>query len=78
MNNPIDFPEDIPVSDSAKDLILKLLNRNQEKRLGSKNGINELLNHQFYRHIDIHKMINQQVREGNFIIIFIFIFKIQF
>ncbi len=74
MNNPIDFPEDIPVSDSAKDLILKLLNRNQEKRLGSKNGINELLNHQFFRHIDIHKMINQQVSEGNFI----FIFKIQF
>jgi serine/threonine protein kinase len=61
LNNPIRFPKDTPVSEAAKDLILKLLNRNQEKRLGSKNGINELINHPFYLNIDIHKLLNQQV-----------------
>lgn len=61
LKDKINFPDDIYVSDEAKDLIIKLLNRNQDKRLGSKNGISDILSHDFFMVIDIEKVFNQEV-----------------
>ena len=61
LNKKIEFPDDIPISDAAKDLILRLLNRNQDKRLGAEKGIKDILKHQFFADINIRKMINQEV-----------------
>lgn len=62
LNNPVNFHSNFLVSDEAKDIILKLLNKNQEKRLGSKYGIKELIALPFFSKIDIDKLLDQKVK----------------
>jgi serine/threonine protein kinase len=55
---------DIPpyVSSAARDLIVKLLNRNPKKRLGSINGADEIKKHPFFKAIDWNKLYKRQYR----------------
>nr|AML77440.1 putative LOV domain-containing protein [Staurastrum sebaldii] len=46
------FPESVPVSQEAKDLMRLLLERDPEKRLGSKKGAAEIRAHPFFADID--------------------------
>ncbi len=43
------FPSNKFISKELKDLIMKLLEKNKEKRLGFKNGFNEIIQHQFFK-----------------------------
>lgn len=54
------FPEEM--SNEACDLILRLLERDPVKRLGSgTKGSNEIKNHVFFKDIDFDKMMNKEV-----------------
>jgi serum/glucocorticoid-regulated kinase 2 len=44
------------VSPTAKDLILKLLNRNPKKRIGTFGGADEIKKHPFFKNIDWQKL----------------------
>jgi serum/glucocorticoid-regulated kinase 2 len=46
------FPKKIKISAEAQDLITKFLDRNQNTRLGSKNGLSEFKSHPFFQKID--------------------------
>lgn len=46
----LEFPEDIEISDAARDLIIKLICP-REVRLG-KNGLEDFRNHPFFEEID--------------------------
>ena len=48
----------ISVSDIAKDLIIKLLNKDKSKRLGVKGG-DEVLGHPFFAELDIDKLMQK-------------------
>ena len=48
------FPE------GAKDLVLKLLRRNAEKRYGAK-GVSEIKHHKFFKDINFRKLSKHQV-----------------
>lgn len=56
-NAPIRWPDlnkhGIGISEVAKDLITKLLNRNRFQRLGKIGGVDEVLSHPFFAEIDI-------------------------
>jgi serine/threonine protein kinase len=45
------FPKKIPISKDAQDIIIKLLDKNPETRLG-RNGISEIKTHSFFAPID--------------------------
>ena len=51
-NSPVKFPKRIKLSDDAKDVIIKLLEKNPKKRLGSQKGIEEIKTHPFFATID--------------------------
>jgi serine/threonine protein kinase len=55
--SPLEFPP--YVSASARDLIMKLLNRNPKKRLGSTSGAEEIKKHPFFKVIDWTKLFNR-------------------
>jgi serum/glucocorticoid-regulated kinase 2 len=61
LHNEIVFDGRREISPQAKDLILKLCNKNKDKRLGSKKGLDELLNHEFYSGFDVKKIVNLEV-----------------
>ena len=44
------------MSEELKDLIRKLLDRNPKTRIGSKDDINEIINHPFFKDVDIDKI----------------------
>jgi hypothetical protein len=50
------------VSAPAKDIIVKLLNRNPQKRLGTANGAEEIKAHPFFKGIDWRKVINREYK----------------
>ncbi|ORX64376.1 hypothetical protein BCR32DRAFT_273124 [Anaeromyces robustus] len=61
LQSPIDFPS-FP-SRYIKDLILKLLNRDSEKRLGcSSEGGKEIQNHPFFEKIDFTKLYHLEIK----------------
>ena len=49
------------ISDSAQDLIVKLLNRNPLKRLGSERGAEELKEHRFFQGTDWEAVYNREL-----------------
>lgn len=63
--SPVNFPDPqkhgIDVSPLAKDLIRKLLDKNYKTRLGSKNGIDEILAHPFFETLDIQKLLLKEL-----------------
>ena len=56
-NAPLDIPP--YVSPVAKDIILRLLNRNPKKRLGTISGAEEIKKHPFFKNIDWVKLYNR-------------------
>ncbi len=59
LNEKIIFPNEPLISNTAKDLILRLLEKNPMRRLGSVSGSNEILNHKFFKNLNV-KMIEQK------------------
>ena len=63
-NSKVVFPDrkkyKIDYSDEIKDLILKLLDKNQKTRLGAAGGAEagykEILDHVAFKHIDVEKL----------------------
>jgi protein-serine/threonine kinase len=51
MYRDVYFPDYISASHSCKQLIRKLLHKNEEKRLGSRTGSNEIKTHAFFKNI---------------------------
>ena len=54
------FPKKIPFSDNAKDLLKKLLKKNQDERLG-KNGFDEIKQHPFFKEIDFDALVQKKI-----------------
>ena len=54
------FPTKINISPTTKDLITKLLNRDQNTRLGAKGGFNEIKTHQFFKQINFDNIIKRK------------------
>ena len=53
------FSDKVKVSDEAKDFIVKLLNRDPKKRLGSNGEANEVLSHPWFAGMDPEKMMRK-------------------
>ena len=62
----VKFPKRINLSDDAKDIIQKLLEKNPKKRLGAQKGIEEIKNHPFFAKIDFN-LVEQKKLEAPFI-----------
>eukprot|EP00347_Sterkiella_histriomuscorum_P024519 403330825 len=62
---PIRWPEKerhgISVSEEAKDLISRLLEKDRKKRLGQKNDVDDVLGHPFFKGIDLEKLIKKEL-----------------
>jgi serum/glucocorticoid-regulated kinase 2 len=55
------FPKKINISDTAKDLLQKLLCKDQDQRLGSKNGFNDIMQHPFFKGLDFNALIHKKI-----------------
>eukprot|EP01006_Ploeotia_vitrea_P041700 TRINITY_DN66564_c12_g2_i1.p1 TRINITY_DN66564_c12_g2~~TRINITY_DN66564_c12_g2_i1.p1 ORF type:complete len:537 (+),score=332.58 TRINITY_DN66564_c12_g2_i1:161-1771(+) len=49
------------LSDSCKDLIVRLLNRDPKKRLGSNKDIDDIKEHAFFKSLDFEKLMKKEV-----------------
>lgn len=62
---PVKFPDPvkhgIDMTDDAKDMIEKLLNKDPKKRMGATNGIEEILAHDWFKNIEIDRLINKEL-----------------
>ena len=65
-NSAVKFPKRIKLSDEAKDVITKLLDKNPKKRLGSHGGIKEIKEHPFFASLDFN-LIEQKKYPAPFI-----------
>ena len=59
---PVKFPKRISLSEDAKDIIKKLLDKNPQKRLGSQKGLEEIKNHPFFQGIDFDLILQKKVK----------------
>ena len=55
------FPKKIPLSDASKDLLKKLLVKNQDNRLGAKNGFDEIRIHPFFSNFDFQALLAKKL-----------------
>ena len=58
--SPVKFPKRINLSEDAKDVIRKLLEKNPKKRLGSQSGIEEIKKHPFFKGVDWDNIRNKK------------------
>ena len=65
-NSSVKFPRRITVSEEAKDVIRKLLEKNPKKRLGSQSGIEEIKSHPFFASIDFN-LVEQKKMKAPFV-----------
>ena len=61
-NNPVKFPKRITLSEDAKDVIKKLLEKNPKKRLGAQNGIEEIKKHPFFASLDFDDIVQKKLK----------------
>ena len=61
-NTEVTFPQNIYLSDDAKDIIFKLLKKDVKERLGYASGIVEIKNHPFFKGIDFQEIENKKVK----------------
>ncbi|KAI7900986.1 kinase-like domain-containing protein [Cokeromyces recurvatus] len=59
LQEPLRFPDDM--SESAQDLLIKLLARDPNRRLGNR-GTDEIRNHSFFRSIDWVKLMRKEIQ----------------
>lgn len=61
---PVKFPDPvkhgIPMTDAAKDLITRLLEKDPKSRLGTERGIEEILDHEWFNEYDVNDLLNKQ------------------
>ena len=62
----VKFPKKINLNPDARDIITKLLDKNPNTRLGSKNGINEIKTHPFFSTIDFDLVLKKKVHTNFF------------
>ena len=55
------FPKKIKISDEAKNLIMRFLDRNQFSRLGCKQGLAEFKSHPFFSKIDFDLVFQKKI-----------------
>ena len=55
------FPKKINISDDARDLLQKLLIKNQDERLGAKSGFNEIRVHPFFKGFDFDALEKRKI-----------------
>jgi serum/glucocorticoid-regulated kinase 2 len=55
------FPKNPPISETTKDFIKQLLNKNPEERLGYKNGFEEIKSHDYFKEYDFDNLLNQKL-----------------
>ena len=48
------------MTDEAKDLIKRLLDKSKDTRLG-KNGVSEIISHTWFKHIDFEKLVKKEL-----------------
>lgn len=60
--NKIVFPSKINLSPNLKDLILRLLEKNPQKRLGSKEGFTEIRQHPFYKEFNFDLLLKKEMK----------------
>ena len=61
MNNELKFPKKPPISESAKDLIINLLNKKCEERLGYNNGFEDIKNHDFFKEFKFDDLLEKKL-----------------
>ncbi|CAD8088031.1 unnamed protein product [Paramecium primaurelia] len=57
----LEFPEHIKISDQLKNLLMNLLAKDQNQRLGRKNGIEDVLNHQWINNFNYTALYKKQL-----------------
>ena len=60
LNGKLEVPDF--VSDDAKDLITKLLDKNPKTRIGSQGGIEDVIRHPWLRDVDFEKLVEKKVQ----------------
>lgn len=64
-NAPIRWPDfkkhGIAVSDEAKDIITKMLEKDRKVRLGQDNGVEDILGHPWFADLDIKKLLEKKI-----------------
>lgn len=60
-NNELKFPNKPAISESCKDLITKLLNKNYEERLGYNNDFDDIRNHEFFKDINFNELSEKKI-----------------
>ena len=60
-NSAVKFPRRINLSEDAKDVIRKLLEKNPKKRLGAQSGIEEIKKHPFFASIDFDAILEKKI-----------------
>ena len=60
-NNELKFPNKPLISESCKDLITKLLNKNYEERLGYNNDFDDIRNHEFFKDINFNELSEKKI-----------------
>ena len=56
------FPKDTKVSKAAKDIIMKLLDKKPEKRLGHSKGFDEIKKHEFFQGVNFNDILNKKMK----------------
>ena len=59
--NKVNFPEEIEISESLKNLIEKLLEKNSDKRFGNINDFSEIKNHEFFKGFNFEDLLNKKI-----------------
>lgn len=60
-DSDVRFPVNPATSEHAKDIILKLLNKDQKKRLGSISDVDEIKAHPWFKDIDFDKLLKREL-----------------
>ena len=60
-SSQVKFPKRVNLSEDAKDVIRKLLEKNPKKRLGSQSGIEEIKNHPFFASLDFDAIVQKKI-----------------
>ena len=61
MNTELKFPKNPQISDNAKDLIINLLNKKCEERLGYNNGFEDIKNHAFFKEFKFDDLLEKKL-----------------
>ena len=63
--SPVNFPDPVKhginISSEAKDCIRRFLDKNRKRRLGARGDIEEILNHPFFRDINIDDLMERKI-----------------